>query len=111
MSYPEPRRIEISTVDVMGLTYLELARVSIVADVPQDRRAEQQASYQKTPVNLPYGLNVEGDSSRYGYRASDGGGGFFGMLFGGPRYYQQQPPRPAAQVDRRRRSESSRPLN
>jgi len=37
VSYPEPRRIEISTVDVMGLTYLELARVSIVADVPQDR--------------------------------------------------------------------------
>jgi murein L,D-transpeptidase YcbB/YkuD len=76
-----------------------------IADIPMDRRAEQNASYQRTPVNLPYGL-AEGQSSRYASR--DAGGGFFGMLFGGgPRYYQEQ--RPPAQVERRRTN--SRPLN
>jgi murein L,D-transpeptidase YcbB/YkuD len=72
----------------------------LVADVPMDRRAEQQGSYQKTPVNLPYGVATEG-SSRYSYRD---GGSFFETLFGGPRYYQ----RPPAQVQRR---SYSRPLN
>jgi murein L,D-transpeptidase YcbB/YkuD len=76
-----------------------------IADVPMDRRAEQQASYARPPVNLPYGVVTEG-SSRYASRSD--GGNFFEMLFGGPRYYQQQ--RPPAQVERRRGS-SSRPLN
>ncbi len=81
-----------------------------IADVPMDRRAEQQASYQRPSVNLPYGVVTEGYSaSRYAYRSD--GGNFFEMLFGGPRYYQQQqqPQRPAAQVDRRRYN--TRPLN
>jgi len=81
-----------------------------IASTPMDRRAEQQPSYQRGPVNLPYGVVTEG-SSRYASRY-DGGGGFFESLFGGPRYYQQQPqyqPRPPAQVERRRYN--TRPLN
>ena len=74
-----------------------------VADVPMDRRAEQQASNQRPAVNLPYGV-AEG-SSRYAYRD---GGNFFDMLFGGPRYYSQRPP---AQVGRRSSGGASRPLN
>jgi hypothetical protein len=35
--YPEPRRVEISTADVLGLTVLEWARVSVIANVPQQR--------------------------------------------------------------------------
>jgi L,D-transpeptidase YcbB len=73
-----------------------------IADVPMDRRAEQQASYARPQVSLPYGVATEG-SSRYAYRSE--GGGFFEMLFGGPRYYQQQP----RQVERRRYN--TRPLN
>jgi murein L,D-transpeptidase YcbB/YkuD len=75
-----------------------------IADVPMDRRAEQQASVQRTPVTLPYGVTAEG-SSRYAYRES-GGGNFFEMLFGGPRYYQQQ-----QQVQRPSRRYDTRPLN
>jgi murein L,D-transpeptidase YcbB/YkuD len=67
-----------------------------IADVPMDRRAEQQVNYTR-PANLPYGVVTEG-SSRYASRD----GNFFGMLFGGPRYYQQQPSQ---------RRGSSRPLN
>ena len=79
-----------------------------IASTPMDRRAEQQPSYQRGPVNLPYGVVTEG-SSRYASRY-DGGGGFFETLFGGPRYYQQQyQPRPPAQVERRRYN--TRPLN
>jgi hypothetical protein len=37
--YPEPRRVEISTADVLGLTVLEWARVSVVADVARERLA------------------------------------------------------------------------
>jgi hypothetical protein len=83
-----------------------------VADVPMDRRAEQQVSYNRGPVSLPYGVVNEGStSSRYAYRNE--GGNFFEMLFGGPRYYQQQPaPRPSGQVGRRSsNSGASRPLN
>jgi L,D-transpeptidase YcbB len=78
-----------------------------IADVPMDRRAEQQASYQRPSVTLPYGVVTEGYNPRYAYRSD--GGNFFEMLFGGPRYYQQQPPRPAGQVERRRYN--TRPLN
>jgi hypothetical protein len=77
-----------------------------------DRRAEQQPNYNRGPVNLPYGVMNEGNtsSSRYAYRNE--GGNFFEMLFGGPRYYQQQPaPRPSGQVGRRSSSTGSRPLN
>ena len=83
-----------------------------IAGVPMDRRAEQQPSYQRGPVNLPYGVVTEG-SSRYASRY-EGGGNFFESLFGGPRYYQQQyqqpyQQRPPAQVERRRYN--TRPLN
>ena len=45
MSYPEPRRVEVMTTDVMGLTFLELARVAVVSGVAQDRlTATLQAS-------------------------------------------------------------------
>jgi L,D-transpeptidase YcbB len=77
-----------------------------IADVPMDRRGEQQASYQRGPVSLPYGVVTEG-SSRYASRYD--GGGFFDSLFGGPRYYQQPVQRPPGQVDRRRYN--TRPLN
>jgi len=81
-----------------------------IADVPMDRRAEQQVSYNRGPVNLPYGVVSEGNtSSRYAYRNE--GGNFFEMLFGGPRYYPQQAPRPSGQVGRRSNSNVSRPLN
>jgi L,D-transpeptidase YcbB len=76
-----------------------------IADVPMDRRGEQQASYSRPPANLPYGVATEG-SSRYASRQADGGN-FFGMLFGGPRYYQQQPQ--PSQTGRR--GSYSRPLN
>ena len=80
-----------------------------IASMPMDRRAEQQPSYQRGPVNLPYGVVTEG-SSRYASRYDGGGGGFFESLFGGPRYYQPQyQPRPPAQVERRRYN--TRPLN
>ena len=74
-----------------------------IASTPMDRRAEQQPSYQRGPVNLPYGVATEG-SSRYASRYD--GGGFFESLFGGPRYYQQRPP---ARVERPRYN--TRPLN
>jgi L,D-transpeptidase YcbB len=78
-----------------------------IASMPMDRRAEQQPSYQRGPVNLPYGVVTEG-SSRYASRYDNGG--FFESLFGGPRYYQPQyQPRPPAQVERRRYN--TRPLN
>ena len=54
-----------------------------IADIPMDRRAEEQASHSRPPGGLPYGVATEG-SSRYASRD-----GFFDMLFGGPRYYQQ----------------------
>jgi murein L,D-transpeptidase YcbB/YkuD len=76
-----------------------------IADVPMDRRGEQQASYARPPTNLPYGVVTEG-SSRYASRQADGGN-FFEMLFGGPRYYQQPQSYPAE----RRRGSYSRPLN
>lgn len=79
-----------------------------IADVPMDRRGEQQASYARPPANLPYGVVTEG-SSRYASRREEGGN-FFEMMFGGPRYYQQQQQQPA-QADRRRGSSYSRPLN
>ena len=80
-----------------------------IADVPMDRRGEQQASYQRGPVNLPYGVVTEG-SSRYASGYDGGGGSFFESLFGGPRYYQQPyQQRPPAPVDRRRYN--TRPLN
>jgi murein L,D-transpeptidase YcbB/YkuD len=78
-----------------------------IADVPMDRRGEQQASYARPPANLPYGVVTEGGSSRYASRSD--GGSFFEMLFGGPRYYQQQQQQPT-QADRRR-GYYSRPLN
>jgi murein L,D-transpeptidase YcbB/YkuD len=72
-----------------------------IADVPMDRRAEQQASYQRPPARLPYGVQTEG-SSRYASRSESGN--FFESLFGGPRYYQQP-------TYDRRRGTYSRPLN
>jgi murein L,D-transpeptidase YcbB/YkuD len=75
-----------------------------IADVPMDRRAEQQASYTRPPTRLPYGVATEG-SSRYASRSE--GGNFFESLFGGPRYYQQQ----QQPTYDRRRGTSSRPLN
>ena len=79
-----------------------------VADIPQDRRAEQQESYKRTPVNLPYGM-AENDS-RYVYRDS-GGDGFFNYLFGGGPRYQYQQQRPPGSVQQRRSSTYSRPVN
>jgi len=35
VSYPPARRVELRTVDISGLTYLELARVAVAAHVPQ----------------------------------------------------------------------------
>jgi murein L,D-transpeptidase YcbB/YkuD len=77
-----------------------------IADVPMDRRGEQQASYTRPRAGLPYGVVTEG-SSRYVSRQADGGN-FFEMLFGGPRYYQQQPQPSQAES---RRGSYSRPLN
>jgi murein L,D-transpeptidase YcbB/YkuD len=98
--------------DVYGLDAKTLAVLKgdnrQIADIPMDRRGEQQANYARPPVNLPYGVATEG-SQRYASRPSEGGN-FFEMLFGGPRYYQQQPQPRTSQVDRRRGS-SSRPLN
>jgi hypothetical protein len=78
-----------------------------VADLPMDRRAEQNG-VQRTPVSLPYGVTENGGSSRYAYQSE--GGGFFEMLFGGPRYYQQQR-RYQQEPYRERRRYNTPPLN
>ena len=81
-----------------------------IADVPMDRRGEQQASYQRPPVSLPYGVTTEGNSGNSRYAAQSDGGNFFEMLFGGPRYYQEQPQTRSAPQSQRRRWDT-RPLN
>jgi len=66
-----------------------------VADVPMDRRAELQASYERPPAQLPYGVVTE--NSRY---ASSDGFSFFERLFGGVSRPQLPVVRPQLPVSR-----------
>ena len=75
-----------------------------VADIAIDRRAELQASYDRPPVQLPYGVRTE--NSRY---ASSDVESFFENLFGGFGSRPQPPVIRPAPVPVSRASPASRP--